>query len=79
MAQRFGKSSAYISSTFKRLRGMNYVDYINRRRIERAEALLAGGGMSVGDVCEAVGYASATTFRRNFAKYTGKSPANCMH
>ena len=79
VAQRFGKSSAYISSTFKRLRGMNYVDYINRRRIERAEALLAGGGMSVGDVCEAVGYASATTFRRNFAKYTGKSPANCMH
>ena len=79
VAQHFGKSAAYVSTTFKRVRGMNYMDYINRRRIEQAVVLLTEKKMSVRETCEAVGYTSATTFRRNFTKYTGKSPADYTH
>ena len=74
VAQHFGKSSAYISSVFKKARGMRYVDYVNRCRVARAEDMLRKEGTRISDVCAAVGYVSLTTFRRNFIKYTGKLP-----
>ena len=74
VAQHFDKSSAYISSVFKKARGMRYVDYVNRCRVARAEDMLRKEGTRISDVCAAVGYVSLTTFRRNFIKYTGKLP-----
>ena len=75
VAQHFGKSSAYISSLFKKSRGMHYVDYVNRCRVAKAEDILREERARICDVCTAVGYVSLTTFRRNFVKYTGKLPA----
>ena len=74
VAQHFDKSSAYISSVFKKARGMRDVDYVNRCRVARAEDMLRKEGTRISDVCAAVGYVSLTTFRRNFIKYTGKLP-----
>lgn len=74
VAQRFGKSTAYISTMFKRLRGMNYVEYVNRKRVARATHLLQDQQVKVEEASAAVGYVSVTTFRRNFVKYAGQTP-----
>ena len=74
VADKFKKSSAYISTVFKNVTGANYSDYINQTRIIRATELLSQGNMSIEDVCHSVGYVSLSTFRRNFNKYTKTNP-----
>ena len=74
VADKFKKSSAYISTVFKNVTGANYSDYVNQTRIIRATELLSQGNMSIEDVCRSVGYVSLSTFRRNFNKYTKTNP-----
>ena len=74
VADKFQKSSAYISTVFKNMTGSNYSDYVNQTRIIRATELLSQGDMSIEEVCHAVGYVSLSTFRRNFNKYTKTNP-----
>jgi len=74
VADRFQKSSAYVSTVFKNVTGSNYSDYVNQSRIIRATELLSQGDMSIEEVCHAVGYVSLSTFRRNFNKYTKTNP-----
>lgn len=76
VAEKFHKSSAYISVLFKRRRNVNYSDYVNQSRVARAAELLKRGGKSMEDVYREVGYVSLSTFRRNFIKYTKCSPGN---
>ena len=75
IAERFGKSASFISSMFKRMRQMNYIEYVNRKRISRAAELLKESTMNIEEIGAAVGYVSPATFRRNFQKYTGQSPS----
>lgn len=49
--------------------------YLQRRRIERASALLRDTDLSVGDVCLAVGFTSFSTFTRTFGRVMGESPS----
>ena len=75
IAERFGKSASFISSMFKRMRQMNYIEYVNRKRISRAAELLKESTMNIEEIGAAVGYVSPATFRRNFQKSTGQSPS----
>lgn len=76
IAETFGRSTGYISTLFKNQKGMNYSDYVNQVRIRRAVELLTGEHMDTESVYHAVGYVSLSTFRRNFIKYTGRSPGD---
>ncbi len=49
--------------------------YVRRARVERAAALLAAGEHSVKEVGFAVGFSSASGFRRAFGEVVGESPA----
>lgn len=69
IADRFSRSTAYVSTTFKDRRGTNYYDYVNHMRIMRALQLMAEQNLSMNAVYPMVGYVSLSTFRRNFKKY----------
>jgi len=59
---------------FKRVFGETPHRYLQRRRIERAMAMLRIGTLPVTDICLAVGFTSLGTFSRVFREIVGLSP-----
>lgn len=68
-------SAGHLSREFKRAYGEPPYSYLMTRRIERAMALLRRGGLSVTDVCFAVGCSSLGTFSTRFTELVGLSPS----
>lgn len=68
-------SAGHLSRQFKIAYGESPYAYLMTRRIERAMALLRLGGMSVTDVCFAVGCSSLGTFSTRFSQLVGVSPS----
>ena len=68
-------SPAHFSRTFTATFGETPHRYLQRRRIERAMAMLRDHERSVTDVALAVGYDSLGTFSRTFREITGSSPS----
>ncbi|MGY1728232.1 helix-turn-helix transcriptional regulator [Geodermatophilus sp. SYSU D01062] len=68
-------SAGHLSREFRRAYGESPYSYLMTRRIERAMALLRRGGMSVTEVCFAVGCSSLGTFSTRFAELVGMPPS----
>ena len=68
-------STGHFSRSFKSAFGESPYSYLMTRRIERAKTLLRRGGMSVTDVCFAVGCTSLGTFSTRFTELVGESPS----
>jgi AraC-like DNA-binding protein len=66
-------SPAHFSRQFRAAYGETPYAYLMTRRIERAKALLRGG-MSVTDVCLAVGCTSLGSFSARFTEVVGETP-----
>jgi len=75
VADRHYLSSSYLSRYFKEQKGMNFLEYLNRSRLELAKRLLADGSTDIKQVSKRVGYDSDVTFRRLFKKYEGITPS----
>lgn len=69
-------SPAHFSRQFTATFGETPHRYLQRRRIERAMAMLRDHERSVTDVALAVGYDSLGTFSRTFREITGSSPSD---
>lgn len=69
-------SAAHFSRQFKRAYGETPYSYLMTRRIERAKALLRESGMSVTDVCMAVGCTSLGSFSARFTELVGQTPTS---
>lgn len=67
-------SRAQFCKLFKRETGLSFSDYLNRKRIQRAMALIKCGE-KITDVSYMCGYSEFTTFYRNFIKFTSSSPS----
>jgi transcriptional regulator GlxA family with amidase domain len=67
-------SPAHFIRTFRATFGETPHRYLQRRRVERAMALLVSTDRSVTDICMAVGFASLGTFSRTFRDIVGESP-----
>ena len=67
-------SPAHFSRQFRTAYGETPYSYLMTRRIERAKLLLRRG-MSVTDVCFAVGCSSLGTFSTRFAELVGMPPS----
>ena len=64
----------YLSRLFKRITGEGCNEYIVRKRIEKAKALLEATTMKVGEIAQTVGYTDMNYFSLAFKKHTGMSP-----
>lgn len=67
-------SEAHFIRTFRATFGETPHRYLQRRRIERAMALLLQTDRSVTHICMAVGFTSLGTFSRTFREIVGLSP-----
>jgi AraC-like DNA-binding protein len=68
-------SPAHFIRQFKATFGEPPHRYLQRRRVERAMALLRDSGQSITEVALAVGFASPGTFSRTFKAIVGASPS----
>jgi AraC-like DNA-binding protein len=68
-------SEAHFIRTFRATFGETPHRYLQRRRVERAMALLRNTDRSVTDICFAVGFSSLGTFSRTFRDIVGESPS----
>jgi AraC-like DNA-binding protein len=67
-------STAHFSRKFRDAYGETPYAYLMTRRIERAQALLRGGEMSVTEVCMEVGCTSLGSFSARFNEMVGETP-----
>jgi len=68
-------SPAHFSRRFRDAFSESPYSYLMTRRIERAQALLRRGDLSVTDVCFAVGCTSLGSFSTRFTELVGESPS----
>lgn len=73
-AEYIGINSAYLSKLFKEEFNENFIDYINRLRINKAKELLNSTRITVKEVGYAVGFNSIQNFIRTFKKHEGITP-----
>lgn len=64
----------YFIRTFKRELGLSPLQYINRKKVERAELLLLTNDMPVKEISYMLGYNDHSYFIRLFRKLTGTTP-----
>ncbi|OZB92449.1 helix-turn-helix domain-containing protein [Paenibacillus sp. XY044] len=74
LAEYFNVTETYMSRRFKEYAGINFFEYLERKRIESSKLLLAEKKLAVGEVAVSVGYHSANTFGRAFKRVTGLTP-----
>ncbi|TPV51145.1 helix-turn-helix transcriptional regulator [Pseudarthrobacter phenanthrenivorans] len=75
LAKAVHMSAGHFSRRFKLAYGESPYSYLMTRRIERAMALLRKGGLSVTEVCFAVGCSSLGTFSTRFTELVGMPPS----
>jgi YesN/AraC family two-component response regulator len=68
-------SPAHFSRTFKKVMSLSYQDYLNSRRITKANNLLRTSAQSVTEIAISLGFADPTGFGRIFKKLTGHTPS----
>ena len=70
----FRVSESYLSTIFKEQSGVNFGDFLEQLRIEKACELLQDRKRMINEVAEEVGYNSVQSFRRAFKRVKGVSP-----
>jgi AraC-like DNA-binding protein len=74
LAGSLGLSRAHFIRSFRDTFGETPHRYLQRRRLERAMALLRETDRSVTEICLDVGFASLGSFSRTFRDVVGESP-----
>ncbi|RXZ82477.1 AraC family transcriptional regulator [Paenibacillaceae bacterium] len=69
-----GMNYSYFSTFFKKKLGISFIDYVNRKRVLKAEQLLATASMSVTEIAEAVGFSNMAHFYTLFKRHNGCTP-----
>lgn len=74
LAKQFGMESTYFSKTFRQETGETLMQYITRKRMEKAERYITESETSLTEIAFMVGYDDYAYFSRVFRKYFGRSP-----
>ena len=74
LAEKFRVESSYFSRIFRQEMGENLIFYITRKRIEKAQQLIANSDTNLTEIAFLVGYNDYSYFNRVFKKNTGMSP-----
>jgi AraC-like DNA-binding protein len=73
-----GVSASYLSRTFAKETGSNFIDFLTKVRIEKAIELMQTGEYKIYEISEMTGYTYQQYFSLAFKRYTGKSPKEYM-
>ena len=74
VAKAVNTNASYLSENFKRVTGINFVDYVAHARFEDACRLLDDGDVRISEVAFAAGFQSLSQFNRVFKRFSGRSP-----
>lgn len=74
LAQRCSISEVYFRKQFQKTMGMSPVEYRNALRLNRAQAYLEYGDISVQEISDMLGYATVSHFIQAFRRKNGISP-----
>jgi two-component system response regulator YesN len=75
MAKYVNMGEQYLSGLFKKKTGEQFIQYVQRIRIERACYCLAETDLRVAEICEQVGFVHLNYFLKQFKKWTGFTPS----
>lgn len=74
VADKCNTTTSYLSRLFKESFGVNFVEYLNEYRIEKAKELLDHSNTTVKDIALSTGFNSQQNFIRVFKKHIGLTP-----
>ncbi|MEG0692296.1 MAG: helix-turn-helix domain-containing protein [Oscillospiraceae bacterium] len=69
-----GYTPNYISRLFKQAKGLNFTDYLNRKRVDHAKKALKTTSKTIKQIAQISGFNSTTLFIRTFERYEGFTP-----
>jgi len=67
-------SYSYFSKYFKKIMGISFTDYVNRRKIQEAERLLLTQDLNVTEIADLISIENKAHFYELFKRYTGYKP-----
>lgn len=76
MAEDIGISPAYFSRLFRKDTDYNFIEYVNKVRIEMAKKRLENGEKNLKKLCQDVGFKSYSYFFKVFKELSGTTPLN---
>lgn len=76
LASRINQNVDYFSRQFKLYTGTRPINYINEKRIERAQYLLGTSRLSYLEISLQTGFENISYFSKTFKKFTGMSPSD---
>ena len=74
LAQKLSASAGNLRLCFRKFTGISLGRYIRNCRLHHATALLSNSGLSIKEIAERCGYASAASFCRAYKHESGMSP-----
>jgi two-component system response regulator YesN len=74
LASELNVTPQHLSALFKERVGVNFIEYVTRRRMLYAAKLLKENRMSISEVACSCGYGDSAYFRRLFSRTYGMSP-----
>lgn len=74
ISQEFDVHLSSLSRIFKKHMGIGLLDYIHKKRLDKAKELMKVPGLNIKDIAEKVGYYSSLTMIRAFKRYEGTTP-----
>ncbi|MBY9079107.1 response regulator [Paenibacillus sp. HN-1] len=74
IADRIGVSRSYFSTVFKEATGCSLIDFITRKKLERAQSLLEMTDYRIEEIAEKAGIGDVKYFAKWFKKSTGFAP-----
>lgn len=77
-AQMTGSSYTYLSRAFKQETGMRFVEYLNKKRVDRAKGLLIRKETSMKEIVKLSGFRNYNYFFKVFKELEGITPSEFM-
>ncbi|MDR2417470.1 MAG: helix-turn-helix transcriptional regulator [Treponema sp.] len=74
LAEKCNVNASYLSTLFKKEKGMTLTDYIITKRMQRAASLLRSSRNYIQEIAEECGFLDVNYFTRLFKRYYGQSP-----
>jgi len=75
LARQFGLNRNKLCSGFHYVYGISIYDFCRNLRLERARQMLTHSDLSIAQIAEAAGFASASAFSASFARQFGQAPS----